>query len=226
MQPYFFPYVGYFQLMHAVDKFVFFDDVQYIDRGWVNRNKIRSGNTSTWLTMPVHRKPRELAINQRDYVCDPEVIDRTLNKIKGCYREAPAYASNEAIIDGLLRFSSSNVSEFNCNALTRLSLQLGIEVEFILSSHISKSSGCRGEDKIIEICRLLGATHYVNPVGGMKLYSREHFESAGIKLSFLQTRIAPEPLTPKPEHLSIIDTLMHHDVIGVAALLPAFDLVD
>jgi hypothetical protein len=226
MQPYFFPYIGYFQLMQAVDTFVFFDDVQYIDRGWVNRNKIRSGKTSTWLTMPVHRKHRDLAINQRDYVLDPEVIGRTINRIKACYLRAPAYASSEGIIDSLLHFGSSNVSEFNCNALTRLSAELGIKVEFVLSSNIKKSPNLKAEGKIIDICRRIGATHYVNPAGGMKLYARENFTDAGIRLSFLHTRIEPEPLDPKPEHLSIIDSLMHHDVTGVAAMLPSFNLVD
>src|SRR5690606_8625036 len=109
MQPYFFPYIGYFQLMNAVDLFIFFDDVQYIDRGWVNRNKILLAGEARWLTFPVKKGDRDLKINERHYVDDPEVIDSLKRRVRAGYENASHFDATFKLFADALNFEDRSV---------------------------------------------------------------------------------------------------------------------
>src|SRR5690606_14056484 len=130
MQPYFFPYLGYFQLMDAVDVFVFYDDVQYITRGWVNRNRIRVGGSSTWLTLPVVGASARLPINQRTYLRQPGV-PRVRNQLHAAYRSSPRYADVAPVIHELLEFRDPGVAAFNANILSAIGRRLGAKCAFL-----------------------------------------------------------------------------------------------
>lgn len=220
MQPYFFPYIGYFQLMHAVDIFVFFDDVQYIDRGWVNRNRIRCNDTAKWLTFPVHKARRELAINQREYMLsDGAATHRIEQRLQASYASAPCRSEVGPVISSLLRFNDSNVAMFNANLLETLAQQLGITCRFLVSSQIDKPANLKGQAKVIDLCRRIGASHYVNQVGGVELYDAASFDAAGLRLSFLRTTAKPAMLADGQQYLSIIDGLMHEGFAGCGSRL-------
>lgn len=202
MQPYFFPYIGYFQLMQAVDVFVFFDDVQYINRGWVNRNRVLLSGKPAWLTLPVEGGSRNLPINMRHYLLDSGV-ESTRRRLRAAYPRMIG-SIEFGFIDELLKYSNPNVAAFNVNLLRRLAEFLEIKCEFRLASEIADLSGIHGEDRVIELCRRLEVDEYVNPIGGVKLYSQAKFSRNHIKLSFLTTEAQPCVLDGQQLHLSIL----------------------
>lgn len=226
MQPYFFPYIGYFQLMHAADIFVFFDDVQYINRGWVNRNRIRGNGEPAWLTLPVRNASRELSINRREYLLPgDDTLERVEQRLHAAYSRSPYWAEAMPLISDLLRFRNVNVAAFNAHLLTEIAQRLGIKCRFLLSSEIDQPMGLRSQARIIDLCRRVGADHYLNPVGGVELYDAASFDAAHLQLSFLRTTAMPVQLACDPRHLSIIDGLMHDGITGCGARLPEYELV-
>lgn len=225
MQPYFFPYLGYFQLMEAVDVFVFYDDAQYITRGWVNRNRIRSGNASTWLTLPVVGASARLPINQRRYLLEPGV-PRVKNQLHAAYRKSPRYAEVAPVIHDLLGFADPGVGVFNANILGTIGRRLGVECVFMQSSDIDVPAEVRGSDRIIAICRRIGASSYLNPIGGMDLYDGERFRANGLGLAFLKTNLPPAQLDNVPGFLSVLDPLMQEGFTKCAEQLRCYELVD
>lgn len=226
MQPYFFPYIGYFQLMHAVDVFVFHDDVQYIKGGWINRNRILVDNRIDWLTRPVKNAASNLPINQRHFTDDSSSTDKLKRRIAGAYTKSQAFDDISKTVFDLLTFPDTNIASFNCNALTTIARKLGIRCRFVKSSEFEWPDQLRGQDKVIGLCRRLGADRYINPVGGVELYSPTAFVAAGISLSFLRTS-APATLTESgPQHLSVIDGLMHEGFNGYGQLLSRYTLFE
>lgn len=226
MQPYFFPYIGYLQLMAAVDTFVFLDDVQYIERGWVNRNRIRLREKTHWLGCAVRAASRSLAINQREYLLQDERhgIPAVLAKLHSGYSRAPHYQEGMALLGELLAFPDANVARFNENLLRGLAQSLGLECSFCRSSELELSDGLRGEERIIDIAQRVGARRYINPIGGRPLYQSENFEAAGVELRFLRTQVEGQVLGDKQEQLSAIDWLMMRGCEGIQARLADFDL--
>jgi hypothetical protein len=225
MQPYFFPYIGYFQLMRAVDVFVLYDDVQYMKGGWINRNLIRIGNAPAWLTLPVHKASISLPINQRQYQLDESNIQGTQRRLQAAYAKVPGYEETAAFVDGLLAFPDPNVAAFNANLLEQVARRLAIGCRFVASSSISKPAGLKGEARLIDLCARLGASHYVNSIGGLTLYDAAAFAEAGLELRFLSTISSPSFLESGMRHLSIIDGLMREGFGGTAARLEEYELI-
>lgn len=227
MQPYFFPYIGYFQLMKAVDVFVIYDDAQYMKGGWINRNRILVNNKPAWLTLPVSRASLTLRINERHYLLEGENIPAIKQRLHDTYKKAPAYQDMFPFINGLLDYESSNVSTFNTNLMRVIARKLGITCKFMMSSEITNASAFRGEAKVINLCQLTGANTYINPIGGIALYDAGVFAKSGIDLCFLQ----PEPTDyaqfgqPHVSQLSIIDVLMFNPIERIKTMLDHYQLV-
>lgn len=225
MQPYFFPYVGYFQLMRAADIFVFHDDAQYIKGGWINRNKIMINNHVDWLTMPVINASNYLPINLRYFVCDSRIVDRIKRRLIAAYSKMPSFNDVSPIIFELLDCTNTNVADFNCGSLIAVARRLGINCEFVRSSELSPTH-LNGQEKVIELCHRHKADHYINPIGGLELYDPKLFAKAGIKLSFMETKVTPTPTESSPQHLSVIDGLMHFGFNRYSDLLSEYTLRD
>ena len=223
MQPYFFPYIGYFQLMHAVELFVVLDDVQYVDRRWMNRNRIRREGQAAWVSMAVRNAPRTSAINDREYLLGEE-REALKRRLRAAYREAPRFAASWPVIEDLLNFERPNVAAFNTHLLAASARLLGIRCEVSLASELRGADRLNGQAGIIDLCRRTGAKRYVNAIGGSHLYHESAFVAEGIELSFLRTRVPPAQLASGCEHLSIIDGLMQHGIAACAAMLPEYDL--
>jgi len=221
MQPYFFPYLGYFQLAAEADVFVFHDDVQYIKGGWVNRNLILKDGHPSWLTLPVHRAAHDLAIKARRYQLEPFVVSRVLRRIDAAYADAPNFESTYAVVRDIMTCGDANVATFNARLIRSIAGRLGIQTTFAVSSDMQKDDRLKGQERVIDMCRRLGATRYVNPAGGRHLYRRDHFERVGIDLRFVESTVATDPRfesgTLPP--LSILDTLMHNDDESVSRML-------
>jgi hypothetical protein len=225
MQPYFFPYLGYFQLMRAVDVFVIYDDVQYMKGGWINRNRILSNGRPSWFTLPVQRDSLSLQINCRHYL--PSLWTNKLKQqLHLSYARAPEYGQVYPLVCGLLDFADSNVAVFNTNLLTTLASKLCISCKFVVSSALAKAANLKGQDRVIDLCQRIGATQYVNPISGSSLYDSHAFARAGLDLVFLRPGL-PEYLQFGAAHvpyLSIIDVLMFNSTRRTSEMLGGYQL--
>jgi hypothetical protein len=227
MQPYLFPYIGYFQLLECSDVFVVGDDVQYIKGGWINRNRILVNQEPSWLTLPVQGDSGYLTINQRSYVDDRNARDKILRRIECAYRKAPYFIDTFPIVADIMNFGSNNVSEFNTNAIRRLKDLLKIQCQILLSSELEKNNALKCQDRVIEINCCLGSCHYVNPMGGVSLYQEPNFVEYGIELSFLRPDCVQYPQFTEPfaPSLSIIDVLMFCPLDEIRRLLRQYQLL-
>lgn len=229
MQPYFFPYLGYFQLMAAADLFVFHDDVQYIKQGWVNRNKIMQNGKAVFLTLPVAAGSHRLPISGRRLADSQVNLQKLFARICGAYRHAPYFAEMAALLRPLFTGHYETIAEFNIASLRRLRDIIGIGTPDAVASEHDYGQGAAGQDKVIRICRREGATRYINPIGAkaIGLYRQTDFEAAGLELFFLRPRPdlvyeqGKEPFVPG---LSIIDVLMHNSPAKIREMLPMYEL--
>ena len=227
MQPYFFQYLGYWQLIKAVDKYVIFDDVNYIKRGWVNRNRIINGGTIQYFN--VYLK----AVSQNKLINEIEVNQEGLNNkntkiIESAYKKAPFFKDAYPVIEKILSQSEKNLAKYNGFLIKTVCDYLDIKTELLYSSKIDKNPNLRGQDKIITICKVLGATDYINAIGGQELYDSDSFKENGIKLKFLKmNNIQYKQFSEKfYDNLSIIDVMMFNPKKTVIDYLNRYTLIE
>jgi hypothetical protein len=227
MQPYFLPYLGYFQLMAAVDKFVVFDDVNFINRGWVNRNRLLLNGEAHVFTVPLR------GASQNRLICELELADeqcwreKLLRTVQQAYGRAPCYAQVSLLLEKIINYPSVDLARFLLNGLREVSQYLCLEVEMVSTSRVYQNANLKGQERILDICRREGADAYINPIGGVELYDRTNFLEHGVRLQFLQSRTV-DYVQGKGEHvpwLSIMDVLMFNKPDTVRRLLTEHDLV-
>jgi len=227
MQPYIFPYIGYYQLINAVDKFVIYDDVNYINRGWINRNNILVNGKGYLFTIPLQDASQNRLINAIEIAVDEAWKKKFLRTVEQSYKKAPYYNDVCPIITATVYSTATHVCEFSSLSLRAVMEYLEIPVEFVSSSSIYNNRELKGQDRILDICMKENSDHYINPIGGMEIYSEELFQKAGIKLNFIQCK----PITYRQfnnefvSHLSIIDVLMFNDKEAVTDMLQSYELI-
>jgi hypothetical protein len=227
MQPYLLPYIGYFQLIACSDIFVALDDVQYIKRGWINRNRILLNGSPDWITLPVAYADHSLSIRERRYTQPEHYVPKMLRRIEAAYRAAPFFDVAFPFLQDALSPDESNVADFNLSVLKCLTARVGIRTPIVVSSSLGVGEELRGQDMVIAKCRRVGATRYVNPLGGTSLYDKRCFADAGITLNFLKSTVSPYQQfgqTPVP-FLSIVDVLMFNDETAISRMLTEFELL-
>ncbi|MFA7472589.1 MAG: WbqC family protein [Spirosomataceae bacterium] len=227
MQPYFLPYVGYFQLLGAVDKFVIYDDVNYINRGFINRNNFLFNGQPALFTIPLQKASQNKLIREITLSSDTNWQHKLLKTVEQAYRKAPYFSVIYPLLVDLLAYESENVGDFCHNALVKISNYLELQTEIVPSSTVYDNAHLKGQDRILDICIQEKATHYINPQGGMALYDKGIFAEKGIKLSFLKAGLTPYPQFQEPfvPGLSILDMLMFNSVSQVRELLQHYELV-
>lgn len=228
MQPYLFPYIGYFQLINAVDEFVIHDDVQYIKAGWINRNRILQNGKDTFITLSVRNDSAYKNINERFFSDDFEKDKKkTLRIIENSYYKAPNVKDVCALLDTIFSYNDKNVSKFITESIKKINTYLNILTPIKISSDIDKNIDTKGEDRVIELCKACKTSEYVNPEGGIALYSKEYFSNANIQLKFLQTNVIEYKQFSSKfiPYLSIIDVLMFNDKDVVKEYLTQFTYV-
>lgn len=223
-QPYLFPYIGYFQLISAVDKFVVADNVQYIKSGWINGNRTLCNDRERIISLPVKRDSQELFINQR-YFAEPFAQNKQefLNKIRNDYRKAPYFRDTLALLELIMSYEDRNVAVFITNQLRIINDFLGIKTPMVLASEVMKGSALKGQDWVIALNKAMGADHYINSGGGRGLYSPVIFAKNGIRLEFIKSPMIRykqygEGFIP---NLSIIDFLMFNKAREFLGMLQA-----
>ena len=210
MQPYFMPYIGYLQLMAAVDRFVLFDDVGFINRGWINRNRILVGGREHMITIPLRAASQNLLINQIAVSDDVAWRGKLLKTIDQSYRKAPFHAETMPLVQDIVGCPDPMLAPFLRHSLSALHAWLDLPCQLVATSAHYDNQHLKGAQRIVDICRQEQASVYVNAPGGRDLYAPADFAAHGIALRFLKPRLdvydqGTAPFTPG---LSIIDVLM------------------
>ncbi|MGM7683385.1 WbqC family protein [Cytobacillus sp. Hm23] len=213
MQPYLFPYISYFQLIHAVDQFVVYDDVQYINRGFINRNRILLNNNAHLFTFSVKKAPRHYKINERHYSGNFYTErDTFLKTIERAYKKSNNFIDIYNLLSACLNIDieNYNVAQINERVIKQLCEFLDINTQFKRSSSLNIKSELKGHERILAINLALESSHYINSIGGKSIYSKEYFSEFGINMSFLEAKKMKYNQKSKEfiENLSIIDILM------------------
>ena len=228
MQPYFFPYIGYWQLMNAVDRYVVYDNIQYSKRGWINRNRILVNGEAKMVTLPLKKDSDYLDIRDR-FLSDTidQDLKRMLNQIQNAYRRAPYFEDVYPLVKKCLTYEDRNLFRFLYHSIRSVADYLGIKTEILVSSEIESTTGLKSEERVLSTCNDLGATVYLNAIGGMELYDRERFSANGITISFLDDRSMPYAQFKDPfvSRLSIIDVMMFNDREQINRMLDEYVLL-
>lgn len=228
MQPYFLPYLGYWQLMNAVDQYVVYDDVNYIKGGRINRNAILVNGAAQNINLLLNQASPNKHINEISLLEDGDRSKtKTLKTLEMAYHKAPYWENVQPILHDIFEYSELNLALFLKHSFEVIGEYLGIKTKLILSSDIEKDNSLKGEYKVYEICKKLSATEYYNSVGGMELYSKDEFAKRNIKLSFpkmndIQYQQFNNDFVP---NLSIVDVMMFNSQERVQELLLEYKLI-
>ncbi len=227
MQPYFLPYIGYFQLLKAVDKFVLYDDVNFINRGFINRNNLLVNGRASLFTIPLKDASQNKLIHEVGLSDDTSWQKKLIRTVEQSYKKAPQFETVFPLFLDIVGYVPQNIGDLCYYSLTRISRYLGIGTQIVPSSTIYRNGQLKREKRILDICRLENAIHYINPQGGVTLYDKDYFASRNVQLSFLKANLIPYPQygdTFVPG-LSILDVLMFNDVRQTHNLLDQYELV-
>lgn len=226
MQPYLFPYIGYFQLLHAVDKFVLLDDVNYINKGWINRNRMLVNGEASYFTVPLEKASQNRLIKDISIANDPKWKEKLLKKIEFSYKKAPFFDTVFPRVQTILNSHQATISGFVYESLVVLLDYLQISTPVVATSAVYNNSELKAQERIIDICVKENSTVYINPSGGTELYNREKFRRENLELQFLQPQLRPYKQFNAEfiPGLSIIDVLMFNGRQQVQDLLQDYQL--
>jgi hypothetical protein len=227
MQPYFLPYIGYLQLMNAVDKFVLYDDVNYINKGWINRNRILVNGKDYLFTVPLKEASQNKLINEICLSDDPKWRGKLLKTFEQAYKKAPFYLTAFAVTEKIINLEAEKLNEWLAAGFSVLADYLHIQTEIVSGSGVYHNTHLKAQERILDICRQENADHYINPIGGTELYDKPVFGASGIQLSFLKSRpvIYPQFKNEFIPWLSIVDIMMFNSVPSIQHLLNEYDLI-
>ena len=226
MQPYFMPYIGYFQLIKSVDVFVFYDDVNFIKGGWINRNKILINGKENLFTIPLKKASQNLLINQ--IKINSTDFEKLLETIKRAYIKAPYFHDVYSLVAHVLSKQYASISDLAITSITEVLYYLNIQKEIRISSvNFAETKGQDRAERLIEICKIVGAKKYINPIGGQELYTKQHFLMNKLELNFLKSDIVSYKQFDNDfiPWLSIIDVLMFNSPHEVNTMLDQFQLI-
>lgn len=228
MQPYFLPYIGYWQLMNAVDTFVIYDNIQFSKSGWIQRNRILVGGRDKMITLPIKKDSDYLDVRDRFLAENAEkLMAKNLRTISQSYKKAPNYENVFPIIESIFEYNNKNLFEFISNAIAQIKSYLNIDTEIIISSSIDiDHKELKGQDKVIAFCKALNSDHYLNSIGGKSLYRKEDFNNEGIQLQFLEPKIIEYPQFTHDfvPWLSILDVMMFNSNEEINLMLKKYKL--
>lgn len=224
MQPYLFPYIGYFQLIYAADLFLIYDDVAYIKQGYINRNSILSPNGATRFTIPVPGASSNKLISELAFSDD---VTKALRTIEQSYSKAPHFGEVFPMIRGALELDDRSIASVCQKSFEDIFSYLGLEKQFKKTSELEYDRSASARDRLIALCQQFGANCYINAPGGRKLYAKQDFAEKGIDLKFVDS-LSVEYSQGSAEfvpNLSIIDVLMHCSPEEVRSLLGCYELI-
>jgi hypothetical protein len=227
MQPYFLPYIGYWQLMGCVDCFVLYDRIQYTKKGWINRNRFLLNGHDEMFTLPIRKAREGLDVSEREIVPDFDP-GKLLARWRGAYHRAPYFSESFNLLERVVFCPDRNLFAYIHHSIVAVARYLGIHTPIVISSRLPvDTTKGRAAEKVIDICRYIGASHYVNPIGGVELYDKGAFARNGISLQFLQVHpmVYRQFEDTHVPWLSILDVLMFNSLDRVRSqMLKSYDL--
>ena len=224
MQPYFLPYIGYFQLINAVDKYIIYDDVQFIKGGWINRNNILLNGDKFMFNLILNGASTNKLINEITVSTNQSKLLKT---IENSYKKAICFEKVFPIVISIFKYNDKNLAKFIGNSIVEVCNYLNLNTEIIYSSELNKNNNSKGQDRIVSICELLKADIYINAIGGQKLYNKETFKSSNIDLKFLKSNLIcyPQFTNEFVPFLSILDIMMFNSIEKIKSILDNFELI-
>lgn len=226
MQPYLFPYLGYFQLIREVDTFILYNDAQFIKSGYINRNRILDQQYGIkWITLPIKKASSYDPINSR-VLCNQSDKKKFLLKIENSYRKAPFFSDVIDLLAKIILFEELNLFKYIENSIYILSKELNLQPSFLKSENMSLGS-LKSQARVLKMCEICAATEYINPIGGQKLYDFQTFKDEGIMLKFLKPMLKDYQQFENNfiQNLSIIDVLMFNDKNTIKQMLGHYTLI-
>jgi len=228
MQPYFFPYIGYFQLINSVDEFILYDNIEYTKKGWINRNRILCEGKERLITLPLKKNSDYLKVVERE-LSESWVKDKNkmLNVIKSSYNKSPYFSETSDLIFQCLNNSENNLFKFIYNSIISINGYLDIKTRIIVSSSINVDHTLKSQDKVLSLCKAQNADVYINSIGGVELYDKGIFKQNGIELKFIKSN----PIQYKQFNnefvpwLSIIDVLMFNSKDEIKKYINNYKLI-
>jgi hypothetical protein len=220
MQPYFFPYIGYFQLIESVDLFIIYDDIKYTKKGWINRNRLLRNGADFVFTVPLRKDSDSLDVKDRAVAGDFN-RGKLVNQLREAYRRAPHFQEAFPVVEKSVMSPLENLFEYIHGSVVEVCRYLGIGTRIVASSSIAIEPALKAGDRVLGLCKAAGASVYVNAIGGQKLYSREEFDAQGVELKFLKSHAITYPQFGDPfvPWLSIIDVMMFNAVTRIREYL-------
>jgi hypothetical protein len=228
MQPYLFPYIGYWQLISAVDKFVVYDNIQFSKKGWFHRNNILLNGKKTLFTIPLKKDSDYLDVAERELSeVSGKQIKKILAQIENGYRKAPYFNEVFPLIQETFKYEDKNLFAYIYNSIVKIKAYLEIDTQIIVSSTVNINHDLKAEEKVLAIIKALHADHYINAIGGQGLYDKKIFSDAGIKLDFINTEMIEYKQFDNAfvPNLSIIDILMFNAKDEVKEMLERYQLI-
>jgi hypothetical protein len=228
MQPYFMPYIGYFQLINSVDKFVIYDNIQYTKKGWINRNRILVNEKDQLITLPIKKDSDYLNVVERELSESwGKDKNKMLNVIKSSYNKAPYFQETFELISKCLNNPEVNLFRFIYDSIVLINAHLEIKTPIIISSEVNIDHTLKSQDKVLSLCKEQNADVYINSIGGIELYDKEVFKQNNIKLNFIKSN----PIQYKQFNnefvswLSIIDVMMFNSKEQIKEYLNSYTLI-
>lgn len=229
MQPYFFPYIGYFQLMDMVDEFVIYDNIKYSKGGWIKRNRMLHNGRDIYFTLPIKKDSDSLDIDQRFLVDNfQNEADKLLRRIEANYAKAPYYDDFLPLVKEIIYCEEKNLFDYILNSIIKIKDFLDIKTPLKIFSELDEEiQQLKAEEKVIKACKAVGATHYINSIGGVKLYHAQHFRKENIELSFFKTKDFEYPQFNNVfvSFLSILDVCMFNSVEQIQEYLKLYEII-
>ncbi|GLI08714.1 hypothetical protein YDYSG_47460 [Paenibacillus tyrfis] len=226
MQPYFLPYIGYFQLINAVDVFVIYDNIEYTKKGWFNRNRFLQNGRDVYFSISVQKDSDYLNVNDRKIALDFNK-KKLLNQLSEAYKKAPHFLQGIKIFEDSLLNNETNLFKYICYSINTVVKSLDIRTKIIISSSIDIDHSLRGQSKVLAICKQLNASTYINSIGGVDLYSKEVFAENEIELRFIRSKpiIYTQFKNEFVPWLSIIDVMMFNDLDNIKKMLEDYEVI-
>ncbi len=228
MQPYLFPYIGYWQLIQAVDTFVVYDNIQFSKKGWFHRNNILLNGKKILFSIPLKKDSDYLDVVDRMLSEDSDKqINKIIAQIENGYKKAPYFNDVFPLVKDIFNSNEKNLFYYIYNSMQLVTAYLGIDTKIILSSTLDIDHQLKAEEKVIAINKILHADRYINAIGGQELYDKDRFSAEGLTLNFLNTEIAEykqfnNEFVP---YLSIIDIMMFNSKDEIKEMLNRYVLI-
>ncbi len=220
MQPYFLPYIGYFQLIDFCDIFVLYDEIEYSKRGWISRNRIQINGEAKVFSLHIEKSSDFMQIKEKHLA---QSFDRKklLRQFDGAYRKSKYWDQARVTLEEIIFYEDNNLHSYIENSIMQICAYIGIETKISRSSDIEAKNSLQGEDRVLSICKAVKGLDYINPIGGIDLYDINRFKNHGINLKFLRSKLSPYDQGEKDfvPALSIVDLMANLDLTQIRQVI-------